>query len=129
MNEQNPSHEYDNYIISVANKLTDEFTEEILIPEKSGVYFSKFDIMAIANEIGASINMAEWKKMFGQLFKHVDNEEDLLNLLGLLERFIQQKRSNYLRFQENYKHAEEATAPLIAKTDAALERIAKAKRV
>lgn len=129
MNEQNPSHEYDNYVISVANKLADEFEEEILPPEKSGVYFSKFDIMAIAKEMGAAVNMAEWKKMFGQLFKHIDNEEDLVAFLNLLERFIQQKRANYLRFQENYKHAEEATGPLITKTDAALERIAKAKRI
>ena len=129
MAEEQANHEYDNYIISVANRLADELEEQILLPVNSGVYFSKFDLMALSKEFGAAVNMTDWKKMFAQLFKHVDNEADLKRLLGLMEQFIEQKRAVYRGYAENYKHGEEAVKPLLEKTEAALERLKKAARV
>lgn len=101
---------YDNDAISIANQIADEMQDDILAPFNAGVYFSKYDLLGIADEFGATKRMDDRKKILKEIFRYVDTKDDLKRLAGL---FIEKIESDIRVFEEiknNYNHSEDVTS-------------------
>ena len=101
---------YDSNAISIANQIVDEMQDEILAPLNSGVYFSKYDLLGIADAFGAAKRMNDRKKILKEIFRYVDTSEDLKRLLGLFVAKIEQDFELFGSIEQNYKHAEDVTS-------------------
>ena len=102
--------QYDSQAISIANQIVDEMQDEILAPFNSGVYFSKYDLLGIADEFGAAKRMNDRKKILKEIFRYVDTNEDLKRLLGLFVAKIDRDFALFDTIEQNYKHSEDVTA-------------------
>ena len=101
---------YDSNAISIANQIVDEMQDEILAPFNSGVYFSKYDLLGIADAFGAAKRMNDRKKVLKEIFRYVDTNEDLKRLLGLFVAKIDKDFELFGSIEQNYKHAEDVTS-------------------
>lgn len=101
---------YDSNAISIANQIVDEMQDEILAPFNSGVYFSKYDLLGIADAFGAAKRMNDRKKILKEIFRYVDTNEDLKRLLGLFVAKIDKDFELFGSIEQNYKHAEDVTS-------------------
>jgi len=109
---------YDSGAIQISNQIVDEMQDEILAPFNSGVYFSKYDLLGIADSFGAAKRMNDRKKILKEIFRYVDTNEDLKRLLGLFVAKIDQDLEMFGAIEKNYKYSEDVTGEWRQKADA-----------
>jgi hypothetical protein len=117
------NYEYDNSAISLAKDLKLDLEEIMLAPEVGGIFFSKFDLLAIAKDFDGNVTMQERKKIYNELFDYVDNKPGLAKLLGILLVKIKTDMEDYKMFAENYKGADTSTTVWIEKTEELKEKL------
>lgn len=83
-------------------KETEKLAELLMKPALTGVYFSKYDIVAAALALDSAVTVGDRKMMFKDLFKLVDTPQRLEELLGVLKMIIQSKIDEYLSLQTVY---------------------------
>jgi len=110
----------DSAAIGIANQIVDEMQDEILAPFNAGVYFSKYDLLGIAEAFGATKRMNDRKKILKEIFRYVDTNEDLARLLGLFIGKIDRDVALFEEIEAHYENAADVTAEW--KTKAALLR-------
>ena len=84
--------------------------DDILAPFNSGVYFSKYDLLGIAESFGAAKRMNDRKKILKEIFRYVDTNEDLARLLGLFIEKIDRDVAMFDEIEKNYKNASDVTS-------------------
>jgi hypothetical protein len=108
----------DSAAIGIANQIVDEMQDEILAPFNAGVYFSKYDLLGIADAFGATKRMNDRKKILKEIFRYVDTREDLVRLMGLFIEKIDRDVALFDAIEGQYANAADVTAEW--KTKAAL---------
>ncbi len=101
--------QYDGQAIAISNQIVDEMQDEILAPFNAGVYFSKYDLLGIADAFGAAKRMNDRKKILKEIFRYVDTTDDLKRLLGLFVAKIDRDFALFESIEQNYAHAEDVT--------------------
>lgn len=114
---------YDTNAIGIASQIVDEMQDDILAPFNSGVYFSKYDLLGIAEEFGAAKRMNDRKKILKEIFRYVDTNEDLKRLLGLFVAKIDHDVAMFDEIEKNYKNASDVTAEWKTKAAALKEKL------
>jgi len=100
---------YDSAAIGIANQIVDDMQDEILAPLNSGVYFSKYDLLGIAEAFGAAKRMNDRKKILKEIFRYVDTNEDLKRLLTLFIAKIDSDMAMFDAIEKSYKNASDVT--------------------
>ncbi len=95
---------------------SDLIKTKLLNPNFSGIYFSRWDIKAIAYEFGEKLPTDERKKMISQLLKYVDSEESLINLFNIIEKFIDKRVEIYNELSGSFPASKFVFDGYIAKT-------------
>lgn len=113
---------YDSAAIGIANQIVDEMQDDILAPFNSGVYFSKYDLLGIAEEFGAAKRMNDRKKILKEIFRYVDTNEDLKRLLGLFVAKIDRDVAMFDEIEQHYKNASDVTSEWKLKAAALKEK-------
>jgi len=114
---------YDNEAILIANQIADEMQDEILAPFNAGVYFSKYDLLGIADKFGASKRMDDRKKILKELFRYVDTKDDLKRLIALFVEKIESDIGVFEEMKNNYRHSEEVILVWTQKANELKEKI------
>jgi hypothetical protein len=109
---------YESGAIAIANQIVDEMQDDILAPFNSGVYFSKYDLLGIAEQFGATKRMNDRKKILKEIFRYVDTMEDLKRLLGLFVQKIEDDIAMFKEIEASYKHSGDVTAEWTLKGEA-----------
>ena len=109
---------YDTAAIGIATQIVDEMQDDILAPFNSGVYFSKYDLLGIAEAFGAAKRMNDRKKILKEIFRYVDTHEDLKRLLGLFVAKIDKDMGMFDEIEQNYKNASDVTTEWKTKASA-----------
>jgi len=99
----------DGEAVGIANQIVDEMQDEILAPFNSGVYFSKYDLLGIAETFGATKRMNDRKKILKEIFRYVDTKEDLKRLMGLFIDKIDNDVAMFEDFETHYENAGDVT--------------------
>jgi hypothetical protein len=81
---------------------TEKLAEFLMKPALTGVYFSKYDIVAAALALDSAVTVGDRKMMFKDLFKLVDSPTRLEELLSTLKMIIESKIEEYLSLQTVY---------------------------
>jgi len=103
--------DYPDYVRAIYN--------EIMPPVKSGIYFSRWDIKAMAAEIDEHIVMDVRERMFMHFMRSIVTKEDMLRVVDqfnkhidmkcdLYREYIQKYPSTAFSFEEKIKKAERA---------------------
>lgn len=100
---------YDSGAVLISNQIVDEMQDEILAPFNSGVYFSKYDLLGIAESFGAAKRMNDRKKILKEIFRYVDTNEDLKRLLALFVAKIDRDLELFDSIEKNYNYAADVT--------------------
>jgi len=121
---ENEALKYDRMAVSLANQVKDDFEEEILAPELCGVYFSKYDLIEIARSLGANLGMNERKRLYGEIFKYIDDKEDFKAFIDALTHKVDRDLAHYDHFEATYAYANSVTGPWRQKAEAFKTRLA-----
>lgn len=114
---------YDTVAIGIASQFVDEMQDDILAPFNSGVYFSKYDLLGIAESFGATKRMNDRKKILKEIFRYVDTNEDLKRLLGLFIEKIDRDVAMFDEIETSYKNASDVTTEWKTKAAALKEKL------
>lgn len=113
---------YDSAAIGIATQIVDEMQDDILAPFNAGVYFSKYDLLGIAEAFGATKRMNDRKKILKEIFRYVDTNEDLKRLLGLFVAKIDHDVVIFDEIEKSYKNASDVTVEWKEKAAALREK-------
>ena len=90
--------------------------EEMLTPVKCGVYFSRFDLKAIADLYGESIMVRERRRMLTDILKAVFTKEDMKRLFDIINNTIKHKTDIYKELAANFPSSKEIFKDMINKS-------------
>jgi len=88
------TYDYPDYVEAINN--------EVMPPNKSGVYISRWDLKMIGDAVGASIAMDTRARMYKMLMRSVHDKESLGLLLGAFSSLIDAKIEPYYEWMEEY---------------------------
>ena len=103
------SYEYPDYVEAI--------NAELMPPNKSGVYISRWDLKMVGDAIDASIAMDARSRMFKMLMRSVHDRETMGMLLGAFTSLIDAKIEPYREMAENYPASREIFEEKIAKAE------------
>jgi len=105
------SYDYPDYVEAI--------NSELMPPNRSGVYISRWDLKMVGDAIDASIAMDARARMYKMLMRSVHDKESMRKLLGAFSSLIDAKIEPYREMMEAYP----STAPIFK------DKIEKAERV
>ena len=94
---------------------------EIMPPNKSGIYFSRWDIKGMAAELDEHIVMDVRERLFQHFMRFIANKDDMTNVINQFNKHMDMKGAMYSEYSEKYP----ATKPIF---DDKLEKIERSKR-
>ena len=80
----------------------DRILKNLLIPARSGVYFSRYEIREIGKVFGVEIPIKERKEMLKDIFMYAKQMDRLKDLLDLLNSIIDNRIEQYNELAELY---------------------------
>ncbi|MEN4052894.1 MULTISPECIES: hypothetical protein [Sulfurimonas] len=92
---------------------------EVMPPVKSGVYFSRWDLKAMAAELDESFSLDVRERMFKRFMQWVGTPDDMQKLVAEFKRNIDMKCDMYREYAEKYPSTKEIFDAKIKKADAA----------
>ncbi|QSZ42424.1 hypothetical protein GJV85_09995 [Sulfurimonas aquatica] len=92
---------------------------EIMPPNKSGIYFSRWDLKAMASELDESFALDVRERMFKKFMQWVATPEDMQLLIGQFNNNIDAKCNMYREYSEKYPSSKEIFDVKIKKADSA----------
>jgi hypothetical protein len=101
---------------------------EIMPPVKSGIYFSRWDLKAMAAELDESFALDVRERMFKRFMQWVGTPEDMQRLVEQFKKNIDMKCDLYRSYSEKYPSTKEIFDTKIKKAEAAkryLDRVYK----
>ncbi|MDQ1339115.1 MAG: hypothetical protein QG567_265 [Campylobacterota bacterium] len=114
---------YDSLAISMANQIESDMEKDLLAPFIAGVYFSKYDLLGIAEKFDATKRIDDRKKTLKEIFKYVDTKEDLKKLLTLFLEKIDGDIAVFKEIESNYKYSDTITHEWTSKANLLKEKI------
>jgi len=81
--------------------------DEIMPPAKSGIYFSRWDLKAMAAEIDESFALDVRERMFKKFMQWVGTPEDMQLLIGQFKANIDMKTDIYKQYSAKYPSTKE----------------------
>ncbi len=84
-----------------------ELTTKMLSPSRCGVYFSRKDIRAIAQECGDSISLKQRNRMITDMLKGLFTLEEMEKLFSVIKSVIDERISYYDEFSKAFKSSKE----------------------
>ncbi|WP_457594051.1 hypothetical protein [Hydrogenimonas sp.] len=109
--EEEDSYDYPDYVEAI--------NSELMPPNRSGVYISRWDLKMVADAIEASIAMDARARMYKMLMRSVHDRQTMEKLLGAFASLIDAKIEPYREMMEVYP----SSAPIFR------DKIEKAERV
>jgi hypothetical protein len=94
---------------------TEALYAQIVAPNSSGIYLSRWDIKEIANKAGDSMAIHPRKRMFELLMKFAVSQERMQAVLDVMEEHIEEKIAIYEELQEEFPHSKMVFEEKIAK--------------
>jgi len=94
---------------------------EIMPPQKSGIYFSRWDLKKMASELDESFSIDVRERMFQKFMQWIATPEDMKAVIGTFKKLIDMKCDVYRDFSERYS----ASAPIF---DIKIQKAEKAKK-
>ena len=93
--------------------------KEVMPPVKSGIYFSRWDVKGMAEEVGDSIAIDVRERMFQKFMQWVATPDDMKLVMEQFKNNINIKCEQYVEYSEKYPATKEIFDKKIAKADAA----------
>ncbi|BBG66168.1 hypothetical protein NNO_1465 [Hydrogenimonas sp.] len=109
--EDEDGYDYPDYVEAI--------NSELMPPNRSGVYISRWDLKMVGDAIDASIAMDARNRMFKMLMRSIHDRETMQKLLGAFTSLIDAKIEPYREMMEAYPSA----SPIFS------DKIEKAERV
>ncbi|WP_456323924.1 hypothetical protein [Hydrogenimonas sp.] len=103
------NYEYPDYVEAI--------NAELMPPNKSGIYISRWDLKMVGDAIDASIAMDARARMFKMLMRSVHDKETIAQLLGAFASLIDAKTEPYREMMEEYPSAREIFEDKIEKAE------------
>ncbi len=92
---------------------------EILPPQKSGIYFSRWDLKTMASLLDESFALDTRERMFKTFMQWIATPEDMLAVTGEFKKLIDMKCDMYREYAEKYPASKEIFDVKIKKADKA----------
>jgi len=92
---------------------------EIMPPLKSGIYFSRWDLKAMAEELDESFALDVRERMFKRFMQWVSSPEDMQLVIGEFKKNIDMKCNLYREYSEKYPATKASFDSKIKKAEAA----------
>jgi hypothetical protein len=89
--------------------------DEVMPPVKSGIYFSRWDLKAMAAEIDESFALDVRERMFKKFMQWVSTPDDMQLLIGQFKANIDMKCDLYREYSKKYPSTKEIFDKKIAK--------------
>jgi len=93
--------------------------DEIMPPVKSGIYFSRWDLKAMAAEIDESFALDVRERMFKKFMQWVGTPDDMQLLISQFKANIDMKTDIYKEYAERYPSTKEIFDTKIKKAESA----------
>jgi CDP-glycerol glycerophosphotransferase (TagB/SpsB family) len=103
------NYEYPDYVEAI--------NAELMPPNKSGVYISRWDLKMVGDAIDASIAMDARARMFKMLMRSVHDKETMEQLLGAFSSLIDAKIEPYREMMQAYPSTREIFEEKIEKAE------------
>ncbi len=84
---------------------TEALYAQIVAPNASGIYISRWDIKNIAEIAGDSMSIHPRKRMFELLMKYAISQERMQLVLNAIEEHIEEKIEIYQELKETFPHS------------------------
>ncbi|MFK5937050.1 MAG: hypothetical protein QM497_01525 [Sulfurimonas sp.] len=81
--------------------------KEIMPPVKSGIYFSRWDVKGMAEEVGDSIALDVRERMFQKFMQWIANADDMKLVMEQFKNNIDLKCEQYKIYSEKYPSTKE----------------------
>jgi len=94
---------------------------EIMPPVKSGVYFSRWDLKRMAEQLDESFALDVRERMFKNFMQWIATPEDMLRVIGVFKELMDLKCDEYRKYSERYPSSKEIF-------DAKIQKAEKAKK-
>ncbi|MFT7859523.1 MAG: hypothetical protein ABXS93_01165 [Sulfurimonas sp.] len=91
--------------------------KEIMPPVKSGIYFSRWDLKGMAEEVGDSIAIDVRERMFQKFMKWIATPDDMQAVIAQFKNNIDMKCEQYKIYAEKYPATKEIFDEKIAKAE------------
>lgn len=91
--------------------------DEIMPPAKSGIYFSRWDLKAMAAELDESFALDVRERMFKKFMQWVATPDDMQLLIGQFKTHIDLKCNIYKEYGEKYPSSKEIFDTKIKKAE------------
>lgn len=101
----------------------EELISIILVPNRCGLYFSRFDLKIIASACGEQIMIRERKRMLKDILKSILSQEDIEQLFIATTKMVDAKVDTYRSLIEHYPSTHASFKEFIQKSDAFKERL------
>ena len=96
---------------------TEALYAQIVAPNVSGIYLSRWDIKEIADVAGDSMAIHPRKRMFELLMKYAVSQERMQLVLDAMEENMQKKIDIYEELQSTFPHSKVVFEKKIAKAE------------
>jgi hypothetical protein len=90
---------------------------EIMPPEKSGIYFSRWDLKTMAAELDESFAIDVRERMFQKFMQWIATPDDMKAVIGEFTKLIDMKTSMYREYAIKYPSTEEIFEKKIKKAE------------
>lgn len=101
--------DYPDYLIAIY--------KEVMPPVKSGIYFSKWDLKAMAAELDEHFALDVRERMFNKFMQSVATPDDMKEVMGQFVKNIDMKCDLYQEYSEKYPSSKEIFDKKIKKAD------------
>ncbi|WP_297441458.1 hypothetical protein [Sulfurimonas sp.] len=108
--EEENREDYPDYIIAMY--------KEVMPPVKSGIYFSRWDLKAMAAEIGESFSLDVRERMFKNFMQWVASPDDMTLVINEFKKHIDMKCNLYRDYAYRYPSSKSIFDDKIKKADA-----------
>lgn len=98
---------------------------EIMPPQKSGIYFSRWDLKTMAAQLDESFALDVRERMFKNFMQWIATPDDMQSVIGEFTKLIDMKCDIYREYLKKYPATQEIFERKIAKADAAKEYLDK----
>ncbi len=75
---------------------------EIMPPNKSGIYFSRWDIKAMAAELDEHLVMDVRERLFQHFMRFIVSKDDMISVIDQFNKLIDMKCELYREYTEKY---------------------------
>ncbi len=100
----------------------------LLVPAKSGIYMSRYNIRDLGRSIGVEMSIKDRKFMLKDLFLYAKQLDKMKTLLDNIIEFINYRIEQYKWLEENYPRSKNITQKWVKKAEALKQFIENMKK-